>query len=116
MLRSSRPNQASSIYDIVEQRHEDVPYIEQQFNELNLLFNEMARIVQQQKPPVVNIEEKGEVVLSNVTTANKDFSRATNVIRSYNRKKWWCALVAVLVIIIVIVVVLVVVKLAAKPA
>ena len=61
--------------------------------ELAQLFQDLDVLVVQQERLVMNMEQKGEEVVDNVTNANEQIDTAIKSARSRNRKKWWCLLV-----------------------
>ena len=78
--------------------------------ELAQLFQDLEALVVQQEPAVAQIEQKGEEVNTNMTSANTQLDGAIVKARAARRKKWICLGIAVLIVIIIVVVVVVVVE------
>ena len=107
MLQSDRQGRARAALSAVEDRHAALLKIEQQMAELSQLFMDMDALVVQQEDAVVNIEQKGEQVVTDLEGGNTEIATAVKTARSTRKKKWICLGICVTIIIIVVIVVLI---------
>jgi syntaxin 1B/2/3 len=100
-LRTNRTGHASSVLGNVRARHNELQRIEQTISELNILFQELATVVEQQETTIIANEVNAENTTQNLEKGIEQTDKAKEHAARARRLKWWCLLVVVLIILAV---------------
>ncbi|KAH6968746.1 hypothetical protein HG530_006301 [Fusarium avenaceum] len=98
-LRTNRTGHASSVLGNVRARHSELQRIEQTLNELSILFQELATVVEQQEPVINAAEQNAISANDHMIKGNEQVEVAKKHALNRRKLKWWCALVVLLIII-----------------
>ncbi|RKU44435.1 hypothetical protein DL546_007360 [Coniochaeta pulveracea] len=100
-LMNDRTGQARTVLGNVQARHNEIQKIEQQMQELALLFQDLDTLVVQQHEPIAQAERQTEQTNDNITAGVKEVDRANEHARRRRRNKWICFGIVVLICIII---------------
>jgi len=92
---------------LMHERERDIKVIQGQVIEVNEIFRDLARLVEDQGELVENIQTNISNVVINVKTASEEVKEA-NTLQQSSRKKLCCILLGVVIIVAVVVVVVLV--------
>ena len=97
-MTGTRTKQANDARQAALERSTAIRKIEKDMVELSQMFEEVARLVEQQETPVVNIEQDADNTKTHMQDANKNINSA--IISARKARKWkWIILLLVIVII-----------------
>jgi len=95
---------------MIHERDRDIKLVQGQVVEVNEIFRDLAKLVEEQGDLVDNIQTNISNVVVNVKTASEEVKEANESQQSSRKKLCFIAVAVVLIIAIVVVVVLVVLK------
>jgi len=107
LLDSTRNQRARLALQQAEDRHRDVERIGRSIMEVNQLFLDLQRMVDQQGEVLDRIEDNVNAAVVHVETANQDLGKAVDSARASRRKRWCIFILIIIILIVVVVVVLV---------
>jgi len=107
LLDSTRNQRARMALQQAEDRHRDVERIGRSILEVNQLFLDLQRMVDQQGEVLDRIEDNVNAATVHVETANQDLGKAVDSARAARRKRWCIFIIIIIVLIVAVVIILV---------
>jgi len=107
LLESTRSQRAKLALQQVEERHRDVERIGQSILQVNQLFVDLQRMVDQQGETLDRIEDNVNNAVVHIESGNTNLEKAVDSARAARKKRWCLFIFFMIVLIVIIVVVLI---------